>query len=44
MAVVAAGDIILGSGREPCLISCGVPAYGIIITGSGALTIFSKQF
>ena len=44
VAVVAVGDIVLSSGREPCVFAFHLPASSIFIIGPVVLTIFSKQF
>ena len=41
--VVADGGSVLGSGREPCLFACNVPASGIIIIDPVSLTMLPKQ-
>ena len=41
--MVAAGYIVLGSGREACLFACNVPAFGIIFMGPVSLTMLTKQ-
>ena len=43
VAVVTAGNSVLGSGMEPCLFAYNVPASGIIIIGPIELTMLSKQ-
>ena len=41
--MLASGDSVLGSGREPCLFACNVPASGIIIIDPVSLTMLPKQ-
>ena len=43
VAVVVAGDSVLGSGGEPCFFAYNVPESGITIIGTVALIMFSKH-